>query len=82
MIILFYTIDTLGRIHDLQPNPVKIAERATHLDFVKNIEIINEIVQSFKKLPKWDPALMREKKIKFQFMQMIRFPYEYKCISN
>jgi len=79
VIVLLYFIDTLGNIQDIQANPIKLTENINHLDFVEDAQVINEIIRAFRNLPQWEPASLRERKFKYQFMQLIRFPYKYKC---
>ena len=44
---------------------IKITENISHLDFVKDTQVINEIIRAFRNLPQWEPASFREKKLKF-----------------
>jgi hypothetical protein len=79
LILIQFIINENGAIQDLEVNPDQITEKATHLNFVKDPRIIEEISESFKKLSQWEPATLGGIKVKSRMIQMIRFPYKFKC---
>jgi hypothetical protein len=78
-IIIQYTIDSLGKIQDIEINPDQIVKLATHLNFVTDKRIISQIYNSFKDLPNWEPSSIDGKNVKSRWTQVIKFPYKYKC---
>lgn len=79
VILLQWTIDTLGNVLDVQANPPSITQKATHIQWVEDSEILEEFVRVYSEMPAWNPATDGSNKFESLCRQMIRLPYEYRC---
>jgi len=78
-VLIQFTIDTLGQMIDLKVNPEEIVKGVTHISFVTDDQILDEIKNSFANLPAWSPAESSGIKIKSRYLFFLKFPYDFKC---
>ena len=78
-LVIQFTIDTIGQIRDFEINPFLNNRVQTKYNFITDEKITDDITQSFSNLPNWEPASINGKKIKCRWIQVIKFPYEFKC---
>ena len=71
VILVRFIVDTLGQMQNLEVNPEEIVKIASHLDFVRDGQIEDQVFASFNNLPNWNVSSGNNQSL---FSLMLRFP--------